>query len=72
MLKMSDENHPIHALIIGIVAYAATRNIAISLSAGGAAFAYMTAFGHRLPGTPATTDDPRIVLHGFQRRPSDR
>jgi len=58
---MSDENHPIHALIIGVVAYAATRNVA-----------YMTAFGHRLPGTPATTDDPRIVLHGFQRRSSDK
>jgi hypothetical protein len=69
---MSDENHPIHALIIGVAAYAATRNVAISVGAGGAAFAYMSAFGHRLPGTPATTDDPRIVLHGFQRRSSDK
>ena len=68
---MSDENHPIHAAIISAVTYVATRNVAISVGAGGAAFAYMTAFGHRLPGTPATTDDPRIVLHGFQRRSSD-
>ena len=43
------EMHEIHGLSLGLILFAVTRNIPISLLVGGGAFAYMKRYGHSLP-----------------------
>lgn len=44
-----ENRHDIHGLSLGIILFALTKNIPLSLLVGGGAYAYMKKFGHKPP-----------------------
>ena len=52
--------HPLHALALGGVVYAITRDVKSSVVVGGAVLAWMTTYGHTL-GPLADDDEPEYI-----------
>jgi TRAP-type uncharacterized transport system substrate-binding protein len=49
--------HPAHGALAGLAVYAITGKPLPAIVVGGSLYAYMSIYGHTLPGAPATTVD---------------
>jgi TRAP-type uncharacterized transport system substrate-binding protein len=49
--------HPAHGALAGLAVYAITGKPLPAIVVGGSLYAYMSIYGHTLPGVPATTVD---------------
>ena len=62
--------HPLHALALGGVVYAITRDVKSSVVVGGAVLAWMTTYGHTL-GPLAVDEHPEYIsCHTSKDAPS--
>ena len=53
--------HPMHALALGGVIYAITRDVKSSVVVGGAVLAWMTTYGHTLGPLADDDDEPEYI-----------
>lgn len=53
--------HPMHALALGGVVYAITRDVKSSVVVGGAALAWMTTYGHTLGPLAKQDEHPEYI-----------
>ena len=59
-------NHELHAVGFGVLAYAVTKKPVVGAVVGGGLYAYMKVFGHGLPTTKGVADGKfatRVVSH---------
>ena len=54
------DNHPTHAVMIGVATGALTRSYMYGATAAAAALWYMSRFGHALPGSSDEAEEPLL------------